>query len=447
MKIVLCPVPLSNPLSVTSGSPKVVHALALGYLASALKANEATQNEDVVLLERESVMHTLATLKKDILCENPDVLGISVYLWNYQRVMKLCTRVKEENPHITIVLGGPQVTYTAEDVLHRNPAVDIVVRGEGEITFCKLIEALKMGTSLESVQGITFRHNTAIVHTPDRPPNCNLDTIPSPYLTGILDLSISEKLDLETSRGCSNRCAYCVWHRVHKKINYHSVQRVFEELKFAHDKGVKEVSFYDSVFDRPERGRALCSLIEEEGLDLRINIFLNIWTITEEYLNILKKSGTFSLDVGVQSMNPETLRLINRSQNVEVTRKALGLLEASELETICDIIFGLPADTVQSVKTEIDSIASHRLTLQTNFLQLLPGSVLYLKADQLGLIHMPEPPYMVYQTPSMSREELIDVFRYSHFVRQKENMRRALESGKIDRGVRLQWRFDSLFGG
>jgi len=143
MKIVLCPVSLSNPLSITSGSPKVVNALALGYLASALKANKNTQNDDVIILEREAALYTLKTLKKEILRREPDVLGISVYLWNYQRAIKLCEMIKQDNPAIVTVLGGPQVTYSAEEVLKENPSVDIIVRGEGEITFCALIEALK----------------------------------------------------------------------------------------------------------------------------------------------------------------------------------------------------------------------------------------------------------------------------------------------------------------
>jgi radical SAM superfamily enzyme YgiQ (UPF0313 family) len=447
MKIVLCPVSLSNPLSITSGSPKVVNTLALGYLASALKANKNTQNEDVIILEREAVMNTLKTLKKEILRREPDVLGISVYLWNYQRAIKLCEMIKQDNPSIVTVLGGPQVTYSAENVLKENLSVDIIVRGEGEITFCELIEALEKGMPLQSVKGITFRHNNTVVQTGNRPPNCNLDAIPSPYLTNILDILISEKLDLETSRGCMNRCAYCVWHRVYSKINYHCMERVFEELKFAHDAGVKEVSFFDSVFDSPERAKALCTFIQEEGIDLRINIFLNIWSVKPEYLHMLKKSGTFSLDVGIQSMNPETLRLINRPSQVAVTEKALAHLKASGVETVCDIIFGLPADTLKSVKRAIDTIVSHRLVLQTNFLQLLPGSVLYETARHYGLVYTAEPPHMVYQTPTMSKKELIDVFQYGHFVRNRENMRRAIESGKVDRGIRLQWLFDSLFGG
>ena len=442
----MCPVSLSNPLSITSGSPKVVNALALGYLVSALKANKNTQNEDVIILEREAALYTLKTLKKEILRRGPDVLGISVYLWNYQRAIKLCEMIKKDSPAIVTVLGGPQVTYSAENVLKENPSVDIIVRGEGEITFCALIEALKKDMPLQSVKGITFRHNNTIVQT-NRPPNCNLDAIPSPYLTKTLDLLISEKLDLETSRGCINRCAYCVWHRVYAKINYHSMERVFEELKFAHDTGVKEVSFFDSVFDSPERAEALCTFIQKEGIDLRINIFLNVWSAKPEYLHMLEKSGIFSLDVGIQSMNPETLQLINRPSQVAVTEKALAHLKASGVETVCDIIFGLPADTLKSVKRAIDTIALHRLVLQTNFLQLLPGSALYETAHHYGLVHMPEPPHMVYQTPTMSKKELIDVFQYGHFVRNRENMRRAIESGKVDKGIRLQWRFDSLFGG
>lgn len=193
MKVILCPVPLSNPLAIMGEPRKVCNALALGYLAAALKANKETENDEVVILDREALLHNLKTLTKDIIRHHPDVLGISVYIWNYQRVLHLCKMVKTENPGIIIVLGGPQVTFTADTVL-QNKCVDIIVRGEGEVTFCELIKALKTNASLHTVCGISFKYNNTIVTTPDRQPIQPLDTLPSPYLSGDLDLSLSERL-------------------------------------------------------------------------------------------------------------------------------------------------------------------------------------------------------------------------------------------------------------
>ena len=446
MKIVLCPVPLLYPLSVMSEPPRIYNALALGYIAAALNTNKTTENEEVKILEKESLLHTLKTLKKDILREQPDILGISVYIWNHQRVMKLCEMVKADAPDITVVLGGPQVTYTAEEVLRDNPSVDIIVRGEGEVTFCELVDALKKGSSLTSVKGITYRHNKQVVSNPDRPPGGGLDEIPSPYLTGILDLSLSEMLELEASRGCPYRCGYCVWHRLHKRVTFYSMERIFEILKFGYDKGIKKVVFWDSIFDSPKRARALCDYILREGLDLYVSIFLDPWSVNGEYLEMIKKVGTFSIDMGVQSMNSETLRLINRPTTVEQTRKALNLLKTYELEPICDIILGLPADTFQTVKAEIDFIASLGFPTNVYFLQLLPGSLLYETADEHGLVYMPEPPHMVYQTDSMSREELGGAFRYTYFARYRERIRRIIQEENSYERLKENPRFDSLFG-
>ena len=447
MKIVLCPVPLTNPLAVLGEPPKVYNALALGCLASAVKAAKSTQNEEVILLDKEALVHNLKTLKKDILRENPDILGISVYIWNHQRVMELCAMVKKDNPRIVIVLGGPQVTYNSEEILKENPSVDIIVRGEGEITFCNLIETLKKKSSLRSILGITFRHNKEIIKNPDRPPLCNLDEVPSPYLTGILDLSVSEQLELETSRGCPYRCAYCIWHRVHKNPSYNSMERVTEQLKFAHDKGIKKVVFWDSVFDLPERRKALCEYISREGIDMHITVFLNPWSLTSANLDQLKKSGDFFIDIGVQSMNPETLRLINRPAHVGQTKKALTQLNHAELEAVCDVILGLPADTFKSVTAEMDLISSLGFGVSVNVLNLLPGSHLYETAKENGLTHLKDPPYMVYETSTISKEELAQAFRYGHFAQQREAIRRFVQGKRPDIKVNLHRGPDSLLGG
>lgn len=447
MKIVLCPVPLTNPLAVMGEPPRVYNALALGCLASAVKAAKATQNEEVILLDKEALVHNLKTLKKDILRETPDILGISVYIWNHQRVMELCAMVKKENPSIVIVLGGPQVTYNSEEILKENPSVDIIVRGEGEITFCELIETLKKKSSLRSILGITFRHNKKIIQNPDRPPLSNLDEVPSPYLTGILDLSISEQLELETSRGCPYRCAYCIWHRVHKNPSYNTMERVTEQLKFAYDKGIKKVVFWDSVFDLPERRKALCEYISREGIDTHITVFLNPWSINPAYLDQLKKSGNFFIDIGVQSMNPETLQLINRPAHVGRTKKALIQLKNAELEAVCDVILGLPADTFKSVTAEMDLISSLGFGISINVLNLLPGSQLYETAKENGLSHLKDPPYMVYETSTMSKEELAQAFRYGHFVQQREAIRRLIQGKRPDIKVSPHRGLDSLLGG
>lgn len=355
--------------------------------------------------------------------------------------------VKKDNPHIIIVLGGPQVTYNSEEILRENPSTDIIVRGEGEITFCELIEALKKKSSLHSILGITFRHEGRIIHNPDRPSLSNLDEIPSPYLTGILDLSVSGQLELETSRGCPYRCAYCIWHRVHKYPSYNTMERVTEQLKFAYDKGIKKAVLWDSAFDLPERRKALCEYMSREGIDMYLTVFLNPWSVNPVCLNQLKRGGTFFIDIGIQSMNPETLRLINRPAHVERTKKALTLLKNAEMDVICDVILGLPADTFKSVTAEMDVISSLGFGISVNVLNLLPGSQLYETAKENGIIHLEDPPYLVYETSTMSKEELAQAFRYGYFVQQRGAIQRFIQGKSPYMKINSRRGFDSLLGG
>lgn len=446
MKIVLSSVPYSNPLAVRGETVIVLNPIALGYIAAALKVNKATEDDEVVILEKESLLHNLKTLKEDIIREQPDVLGVSVYIWNYYRAIKLCEMVKEDNPDITIVLGGPQVTYTAGSVLKENPSVDIVVRGEGEVTFCELIEALKKNLSLRPIKGISFRHNNQIIHNPPRPQIQDLDSIPSPYLEGIMDLSLSERLDLFTARGCFYRCAYCIWHQFRKGIGLHSMERVVDELKFVYDRGVKRVIFWDSVFDSPQRAKILCEYISKEGLDSHMLIFQNPWTVTPEQLTMLSRTGAFVICIGVQSMNAESLRMVNRPHNTEQTKKALDYLKESEIPSVVDIILGLPGETLETYKAGVDYIASKGFVISPNILQLLPGSALFKKAVACGLRYQTDPPYMVYATPTMSTEDIVKGFKYTFYAESREIRRRITSSE--ENPIRLPWREgDSLFGG
>ena len=445
MKIVLCSVPYSNPLSVKGETLMILNPIALGYLAAALKSNKATENDEVVILEKESLLHTLKTLAKDIAREQPDVLGISTYIWNYQRVLTLCALVKEDNPDILIVLGGPQITYTAETTLRENPSVDIAVRGEGEVTFCELIEKLKTGSPLKSVKGISFRQNGRIVHTPERPPLQHLDTVPSPYLGGFMDLTLSERLDMFTARGCPYKCAYCVWHRFHKKIGYHSMERVLEELQFAYNRGIKRVTFWDSVFDSPKRAQILCDYITKEGLDFHMLLYQNPWTINPEQLDMLKKTGNFVVVIGVQSMHAEALRVSNRPSNTDQIRKALEYLKESGLPSVVDVILGLPGETLETYKKGIDYITEQGFALSTNVLHLLPGSELFEQAHQYKIQCQPDPPYLVYGTYTMSTQDIIKGFKYSFYAENRERYRRII-LGKEKPKKQLRRMCDPLFG-
>jgi hypothetical protein len=189
----------------------------------------------------------------------PDVLAFSVFGWNVRAFGALAETFKQLKPEGWAVFGGTHVTRQAERVFRENPAVDIVVNGEGEITFRELVRAHMGGcdrTDLADVEGISYQSPTGTpVTTTDRPRIEDLDVIPSPFLTGAIDLVDENGVFLydvalvETNRGCPYKCAFCYWGgAVGQRVRAFSRSRLRAELELFAKLKVRTVVACDANF-------------------------------------------------------------------------------------------------------------------------------------------------------------------------------------------------------
>jgi len=181
--------------------------LALYYLKGyLLKVKPSPKVTIRIFNENEN---TSAIVKK-IIDLKPHLIGFSCYIWNIKKILCICRRLKEINPGLKIVLGGPEASPRAEEILAKEKVIDVVVRGEGEESFAQL--TVQMGRSiaadLSGIRGISFRKGAKVIRSPDRPLLRNVGCIPSPYLSGLVNLKDKNIVDvpLETMRGCSSRC-------------------------------------------------------------------------------------------------------------------------------------------------------------------------------------------------------------------------------------------------
>ncbi len=125
---------------------------------------------------------------EDICREAPDVLGFSCYVWNIEQVLEICASIHNRLPETRIVLGGPEVSPRARELMRKNDAIDLIAVGEGEITFSEILEHFFNGSiGLSDIKGIVYREGGEIRATAPRPVIQNLDEIPSPFLTGVVD--------------------------------------------------------------------------------------------------------------------------------------------------------------------------------------------------------------------------------------------------------------------
>jgi radical SAM superfamily enzyme YgiQ (UPF0313 family) len=404
---------MSTPLKVALvalNSPGY-QSLALGYLRAFAQADQRL---------RGNVGFTTLDLTVDlepwwvayrVLGLEPDVLGVSVTCWNARSVFELCRVVRAARPETLIVLGGPEVGPVAEVVLRSHPVVDAIVRGEGEETFAELLAAQLHGRALARVDGVTARdRDGAVVSAPDRALISSLDSIPSPYLTGVMT-PVDGGAYIESYRGCPHRCAYCFEGKGYGRIRSFSEARVRAEIdSIATSSGVRTFSFIDPVFNLTEdRLGWLADALEphaRRGVRLH-TIEVDIERIDAAQVAALIRAGVASVETGPQSIGSAALAECRRGFDRERFVGGVRLLHEAGISIECDLIVGLPGDTAQDFFDGLSfAIDLDPGTVQSSTLHVLPGTDLWARAADLGLRYDPEPPHEVIATETIGYQDL-----------------------------------------
>jgi radical SAM superfamily enzyme YgiQ (UPF0313 family) len=340
----------------------------------------------------------------------PDVLGVSVTCWNARHVYEVCRIVASVRPECAIVLGGPEVGPDAADVLAAHPEVQVIVRGEGEVTFAALLAQLARGGKAWRVDGITLRKGDEVVSTPDRALVANLDDLPSPYLSGVL-APLDGGAYLETYRGCPHRCAYCFEGKGYGRIRSFSDARIAAEIEaVAAAPGMRTFSFIDPVFNlTDERLSKLAGwMAPHVARGIRLHtIEVDIERIDTTSAAVLRTAGVASVETGPQTVGKRALAACSRPLDRDRFAAGVEALRAAGISCECDLIVGLPGDEVY------DFLAGLRFCfaldpgkVQSSTLHVLPGTTLWERAAELGLEFDREPPHEVIATPDVGFRDL-----------------------------------------
>jgi anaerobic magnesium-protoporphyrin IX monomethyl ester cyclase len=340
----------------------------------------------------------------------PDVVGFSVTCWNARSVYDACRLLKTIVPGAYIVVGGPEVAPIAEEVLAAQPSIDAVVRGEGEETFAELLSTLLRGRSPWRVEGVSARRDGEIVSAPDRALIGDLDSVPSPYLTGVLE-PVEGTAYIETYRGCPHRCGYCFEGKGFGRLRSFSRERVEAEVDFlASVAGIGSFSFIDPVFNLTgERLEWLAGVMEpyvRRGVRLH-TIEVDIERIGPDEAALLRRAGVVSVETGPQSVGERALEICRRAFDRERFVAGVEVLRAEGISVECDLIIGLPGDTAADVIGGMRFVAElDPGALQMSTLHVLPGTDLWQRADEVGLAFDPAPPHEVVSTEEISFADL-----------------------------------------
>ena len=355
---------------------KFIHSsLALRYLKAYGEAHG--QAYDIVEYTiNMPVLHILG----DITEHDIDVLGFACYIWNIEMTLHVVDMVKSVRPDIKIVLGGPEVSFTADELLERCPNIDYIVQGEGEEAFHALVTALHLGNDgLDPViPGVRGRRDGSILGSLEAVEVSDLSSIPFPYTEEDMEDLEHKIIYYESSRGCPFSCQYCLSGNKNT-VRFFPQERTLEELQWFIDHGVKQVKFVDRTFNcAPHHHRPLMEFMRDSDTDMNFHLEMEPELMTEWETNILCETppGRIQIEVGVQSTHKKTLDAINRYNDWPYIQKSIRpIIQAGRTHVHMDLIVGLPHEDFNRFGQSFNDLFSLQPhALQIGFLKLLKGS-------------------------------------------------------------------------
>lgn len=355
---------------------KFIHSsLALRYL----KAYGEAHGQAYDIVEYTINMPVLHILS-DITEHDIDVLGFACYIWNIEMTLHVVDMVKAVRPDIKIVLGGPEVSFTADELLERCPNIDYIVQGEGEEAFHALVTALQLGNDGLNpvIPGVRGRRDGSILGSLEAVEVSDLSTIPFPYTEEDMEDLEHKIIYYESSRGCPFSCQYCLSGNKNT-VRFFPQERTLEELQWFINHGVKQVKFVDRTFNcAPHHHRPLMEFMRDSDTDMNFHLEMEPELMTEWETNILCETppGRIQIEVGVQSTHKKTLDAINRYNDWPYIQKSIRpIIQAGRTHVHMDLIVGLPHEDFNRFGQSFNDLFSLQPhALQIGFLKLLKGS-------------------------------------------------------------------------
>ncbi len=345
----------------------------------------------------------------EIYRHRPDILAATTWLFNHEQLMHVASRVKALLPEACLVLGGPEFMGDNEEFLRKNPFVDCVFRGEGEEVFPQWLTCWNHPEQWHTVPGLCYLTPNKEYKDNGIARVLNFAGLVPPEQSRFFNWS-KPFVQLETTRGCFNTCAFCV-SGGEKPVRTLSIESIRERLQLIHAHGIKNVRVLDRTFNyNPRRAKELLRLFLEFHPDIRFHLEIHPALLSEELkeeLSLLPK-GLLHLEAGIQSLREPVLEKSRRMGKLSDALDGLRFLCAlPNMETHADLIAGLPLYHLHEIFEDVRTLAGYAAgEIQLESLKLLPGTEMRRRAEELGIKYSPLPPYEVLHTHEISVSEL-----------------------------------------
>jgi len=413
---------LDNTPSIVSEGRGSYPPLGLLYIAAYLEKN--APHHDIAVLDCQIENSSDSDINKRVREFDPDIIGISVMTMTLLDAINVINICKQTKQLVKIVLGGPHPHIFPNETIQLE-GVDLLVIGEGEITFKELLDTIENDGDLQNVQGIVYKREGKVIHTEPRPLNRNLDVeIPFPARHLVPYKKYSSVLakrnpatTMFTSRGCPYKCTFCDRPHLGKIFRFHSSKYVVDEIEHCTKMGINEFIIYDDTFTiNKQRVKDICNEIIKRNLDVGFDIRARIDTVDEEMLQLLKRAGCHGVHFGIESGTAKILKVLNKGIDIDQAKKVIQLTKKYGIPVLTYFIIGNPTETIEDIRETFKVMRE----LEPDFVHLailtpFPSTNIYFSAIEQGIIS-----HDVWQEFAKNpRKDFIPPYWEEHFTREQ----------------------------
>ncbi|MDE6252733.1 MAG: DUF4080 domain-containing protein [Lachnospiraceae bacterium] len=393
---------------------KYIHSNLAVYCLYSYSKEEFGQDIEIV---QYTINQQIDYIIKDLYMKKPDVVAFSCYIWNRDYIEKIVRELHKVLPDTLIWAGGPEASYDAVNMMNSVKELQGIMIGEGEVTFNNLLHMWKYGQgSFKDIKGIVYRSNsgnnagnpTIEVNPPAEP--INLSDVPFPYEN--TDDFKNRIIYYESSRGCPFSCSYCL-SSIDKKLRFRDIELVKKELKFFMDNRVKQVKFVDRTFNcSKNHAMEIWRFINDNDNGVtNFHFEISADLLDDEQIELFKgfRPGLVQFEIGVQSVNAQTIKEIHRHMNLERLYEVVKRMQSyGNIHQHLDLIAGLPYEDYDSFKKSFNDVYNMRPDqLQLGFLKVLNGSYMHEKHKDYGMVYHSEPPYEILYNHWISYDDVL----------------------------------------
>jgi radical SAM superfamily enzyme YgiQ (UPF0313 family) len=300
-------------------------------------------------------------LRKTLSRIRPDVIGLSTMTWQYGTCVKIARLLRRWMPKVKIVLGGYHPTLMYEEIAHSEEQrdIDFIIRGEGEESFRRLINALEGKDRYADINGLSFKQDGTFVHNPPGD-LVDLGRLRLPIrdrrrLTGGYHLMNFKAEVMETSRGCTRTCNFCsIRHMYGRSYRTYPIQRVLADLDDIYFRRKTRWAFIadDNFVLDVDRALAVCQAITRRGYQ-RLQLVVQADCVTmarnEKLVKAMARAGFRSVFLGIESASRRNLAAAKKGDILDYSRRAVENCHRHGIMVVGGMIFGFPDDQEEDI--------------------------------------------------------------------------------------------------